>query len=162
MTCAVGLVSCAVNRGPDAAKPRVAGATEVARTSRGHAHGGSASPGVGRPPGLDSLAGWSQGTFPFGTELPSSESASSVDSSPSSPCGAPVWVTAVWITRLATLCDARAATVKGLSRNPYLLHRNFPVIPNSRPLIPSRGPCHPQVDPVGAPTLSSITGRVPA
>ena len=157
----------AVELGRDAAKPRVAGATGVARTSRGHAHGGSASPGVGRPPGSDSLTGRSQGTFPFGTELPSSESVSSVDPSPSSPCGAPVRVTAVWITRLATLCDARGATVKGLPRNPYVLHRNFPVIPNSRVLIPRRGPSNPQhapvdpVDPVEA-TISRFAGPVPA
>jgi hypothetical protein len=129
---------------PDAAKPRVAGATGVARTSRGHAHGNSASPGVGRPPGSDSLASWSQGTFLLGLELPSGESASSVDPSPSSPCGAPVRVTAVWITRLTTLCDARAARVKGLSRNPYVLHRNFAVIPSSGVLVPRQAPLHPQ------------------
>ncbi len=129
---------------PDAAKPRVAGATGVARTSRGHAHGSSASPGVGRPPGSDSLASWSQGTFLHGTELPSDGTASSVDLLPSSPCGAPARVTAVWITRLATLCDARAATVKGLARNPYVLHRDFALIPNSRALIPSLGPGRPQ------------------
>ncbi len=130
--------------GPDAAKPRVAGATGVARTSRGHAHGNSASPGVGRPPGSDFLASWSQGTLLLGSELPSGESASSVDPSPSSPCGAPVRFTAVWITRLTTLCDARAARVKGLSRNPYVLHRIFPVIPSSRLLVPSPVPGHPQ------------------
>jgi hypothetical protein len=129
---------------PDAAKPRVAGATGVARTSRGHAHGNSASPGVGRPPGSDSLASWSQGTFLLGLELPSGESASSVNPSPSSPCGAPVRVTAVWITRLTTLCDARAARVKGLSRNPYVLHRNFAVIPSSGVLVPRQAPLHPQ------------------
>ena len=53
--------------------PRVAGVTEVARTSRGRACGNSASPGVGRPPGSDFLADWSQGTCLHGLELPSNE-----------------------------------------------------------------------------------------
>ena len=138
-----------------AAKPRVAGTTEVTRTSRGHAHGNSASPGVGRPPGSDSHTGRSQGTFPRGAELPSGKSASAIDHSPSTPCGAPARITAVWITRLAILCDAPAARVKRLARNPYVLHRNFRVIPNSSVLFPKRGPCHPQAG-------HARTGRVTA
>jgi hypothetical protein len=121
---------------PNAAKPRVAGATEVTRTSRGHAHGGLASPGIGRPPGSDSLTGRSQGTNLLGLEPPSDDLVSfALLFLP--PCGVRLRSTRSLITRLRTLCGTRATQVNGSARNPYVLQRIFPVVPSAAALIHS-------------------------
>jgi hypothetical protein len=85
------------------------------------------------------------GNLLLGLELPPNEPVSAVSFLPSSPFGAQARFTGSCFIRLIPLCDTPAATVKGMTRNPYVLHRIFTVIPNCRPVIPSSYPLHPQV-----------------